>query len=287
MSALMTVPVPESGLSERSSHDGSRRLSPVARHGQAVTAGDPAGGTHAAAGRQPATAEETRTFSQTLQATADSAAGGFTVHVRDCVHQERLPPVPRGRLGTAAPEHRSVTLAAGEGFGWLGRPHRLRLTGDGPDARFARDGYGRWVELRRGCGVPAITSLYAREGLNWLAGSPAASRIRVNAMRVGADDCRFEVRDLGGRPARCFPSRGVAVLHWAAFSLEPRLIEYQASAMLAHAGLGHTRRTREWRKTVSRLWLDPLIDDEFKLAWAQAWTGSVAGQAKSTGESGR
>lgn len=222
-------------------------------------------------------ARRVRTFSEMLQEAADRAGDGFAD--RPAVPPRvRRPPPPRGRVGAVPPEHRAVALVAGEGFRWLGLPHRLRLVDDGPDARFARDGFGRWVELRRGCGAGAVTSLYTGEGLQYLTGDTGYSRrVREYAQRAGVREYRFEVRDLGERPARCFAARGLAVLHWAVFSLEPRLVEYQASALLVHIAAGHCRRDHEWWRIMQRLWFGEAtrLDDKFKLAWAAAWTGAV------------
>jgi hypothetical protein len=190
-----------------------------------------------------------------------------------------LPREPRQRIykgrGPVAADHRTVTLVDGEGFTFLGQPHRLDLTNSGAVA-FDRDGYGHWLRLPPGAGVGEITALYACEGLASLARECGGeSRMRGIEVRLGLAGVRYEARDLGDRVARCYPSRRLVVLHWAAFSLDPNLINYVITGQLGHLAAGSTKRDRKWWQRMDGFYPPSAGDTEDRLAaaWSRAWIG--------------
>jgi hypothetical protein len=214
-------------------------------------------------------------FSEHLQGKLASLNSGFDQPARS-LPRERRSAIYKGR-GAPAADHRAVTLIDGEGFTWDGYPRRMRLTRAGPDAAFTRDGFGRWLDLREGCGVPEITALYAREGIALLASENFRHMPEGYERRLGLSGVRYESRDLGEQIARCYPSRRLVVLHWAAFSLSPDLLRYVVAGQLACIALSSTRRTRQWRERMAALSLTGDDEDRLGKAWATTWIGGLCG----------
>jgi hypothetical protein len=200
----------------------------------------------------------------------DGVLGGLNDERPMRPYRARPEPVYKGKRAPA-PDHHVAQLVSAAGFSWLGRSRRLRFTSTGPDAELTRDGHGWWLNLREGCGTAAVEALYAREGVALCEQVSA-----YTASRLGVTGHRFEARDLGEHPARCYPSRGLIVLHWAVFGLHREHVDHALAGQFAHLSLGTTRRSGEWWKVMYRL--HPAAgdhEDRFAVAWSQAWIGAL------------
>lgn len=131
-------------------------------------------------------------------------------------------------------QHEPITkeLVDGEGFMYLGRSHRLKLTmGDGP-VRLER---GRLLMPRElaSNGSGHLIEWYQRCGKTWL-------RPRVNswADRVRVEPAGIEVADLGHKWGSATAAR-IVRLHWATVQLSPHLVDYVLVHELAHLREAH------------------------------------------------
>ncbi|WP_428116583.1 M48 family metallopeptidase [Candidatus Poriferisodalis sp.] len=140
----------------------------------------------------------------------------------------------------------------GEGFAYLGRSYRLTLTteSEGPASVPVRLDRGRFhlSSAEAANGAAAMRRWYTDVGGQWL-----RRRMRPWVARMGEDEVRVEVRDLGYRWGSARPSSGPQRInvHWATLQLPPSLIDYVLMHELAH--LHETNHTPEFWSTVARL----------------------------------
>lgn len=131
--------------------------------------------------------------------------------------------------------HEPVTkeLVDGEGFLYLGRSHRLRITDAGDDT--VRLHRGRLL-LPRGRvpdGYRAIIDWYTRCGISWL-----RPHVRDWANRLRVDAGHLEVADLGHKWGAA-TAAGRIRIHWATMQLRPPLVDYVLAHELAHVREPH------------------------------------------------
>lgn len=140
--------------------------------------------------------------------------------IRRHVHQRGLAPA-----GPAVKD-----MVGGEGFPWLGRPARLRLTDDAaaPPAERVRDGFGHWVRVRRDLGdrerADAVIALYQADGRDLCAQRGAALLGRAGCDRPP----RWEVTTLplSRRWATYYPRTRTVRVHWPLLQLDLTLVDY-------------------------------------------------------------
>jgi predicted metal-dependent hydrolase len=125
--------------------------------------------------------------------------------------------------------HEPITkeLVDGEGFLYLGRSHRLKIS-DAVDAvRLDRGRLLLPVALTKAGGASLI-AWYQRCGQVWL-----RPRAKAWAERLRVEAGPIEVADLGHKWGSATAGRRVRV-HWAALQLSPALLDYVLAHELAH-----------------------------------------------------
>ncbi|RIJ70574.1 M48 family peptidase [Nakamurella silvestris] len=131
-------------------------------------------------------------------------------------------------------QHEPVTkeLVDGEGFLYLGRSHRLKISDVNGAVRLER---GRLVLPRPliGTGEASLVAWYQRCGEAWL-----RPRAKAWAERLRVDAGPIEVADLGSKWGTAMAGRRVRI-HWATLQLSPSLVDYVLVHELAHLGEPH------------------------------------------------
>lgn len=131
-------------------------------------------------------------------------------------------------------QHEPVTkeFVDGEGFLYLGRSHRLRLTDDNRPVRLER---GRLLlpRSRSVVGEEQLIAWYQRCGEAWL-----RPRVSSWADRLRVSPGAIEVADLGCKWGSATAGRRVRI-HWATLQLSPPLIDYVLAHELAHLREAH------------------------------------------------
>lgn len=135
----------------------------------------------------------------------------------------------------------------GEGFAYLGRSHRLRISGSVDAVRLDRGRFLAPPAVQRD-GARLMRDWYVQTGSQWL-----RRRVGPWAARTGIDALVVDVRDLGYRWGSARPTAGEQRIniHWAALQLPPSLIDYVLVHELAH--LREANHTPEFWSIVSRL----------------------------------
>ena len=137
----------------------------------------------------------------------------------------------------------------GEGFAYLGRNYRLTLTTD-PGVTAARLEAGRFhlPATQPHQGADLMRRWYTDAGGKWL-----RHRVQPWAARLGKQQVRVEVRDLGYRWGSARPMTGPQRIniHWATLQLPPSLIDYVLVHELAH--IREINHTPTFWSTVARL----------------------------------
>lgn len=154
-------------------------------------------------------------------------------------------------------------LVDGEGFLYLGRHYRLKLT----DAERVRLDGGRLQLPAKlgGAGARALVDWYSSRGIDWL--RPRAARW---AERLRVTPRSLSVADLG-RKWGSASNKGDVRVHWAVFQLRPALIDYVVVHELNHLKVPHhgpdfwmhlgrampdyLERKAELARTGARLWM--------------------------------
>lgn len=124
-------------------------------------------------------------------------------------------------------------LVDGEGFLYLGRSHRLRITDAGDDAVRLHRGRLLLPRSRVPDGDRAIIDWYTRCGITWL-----RPHIKDWANRLRVDVGRLEVADLGHKWGAA-TATGRIRIHWATMQLRPPLVDYVLAHELAHLREAH------------------------------------------------
>ncbi|MGW0517031.1 M48 family metallopeptidase [Crossiella sp. NPDC003009] len=174
------------------------------------------------------------------------------------------------RTGLAA-EHPAIEILDGEGFSYLGRHYRLRLTDD-PGHCVAL--HGGWLDLPQPVsgadGVAAIIDWYTARGQRWL-----SDRVGSWAGRIGVSSPRVFVTDLGDRWG-LRKRDGSVVFHWAAMQLPVELLDLIVVHELVH--LVVSRHDEEFRRRVL-IALPGAVNLEAKLAEVgrYVWMGALRG----------
>ena len=131
-------------------------------------------------------------------------------------------------------QHKPVAkeFVDGEGFLYLGRSHRLKLTDDDRLVRLER---GRLVlpRSRSDVGQDQLIAWYQRCGEAWL-----RPRVGSWAERLRVAPCGIEVADLGRKWGSATAGRRVRI-HWATLQLSPPLVDYVLAHELAHLREAH------------------------------------------------
>lgn len=118
---------------------------------------------------------------------------------------------------------------SGEGFLYLGRSYRLKLTSEnGPKPLSLREGRFLLQRAERQRAAEHFTRWYIQHGQPWL-----QRRVSQMADRVGVEIGRVKVRDLGYRWGSC-SANGNIHFHWRTVLLPPRIIEYVVAHELIH-----------------------------------------------------
>lgn len=169
-------------------------------------------------------------------------------------------------------------LVDGEGFAYLGRTHRLRLTdgSDGADSAWSSvrlDGgrlqMPRVVADDPAAAVAALRGWYRRVGTSWL-----RRRVEPWADRMGVEGTEVHVADLGFRWGSTRGPGQVSV-HWATLQHRPRLIDYVLVHELAHLDVsGHGPEF--WRLVTRALPDQSQRRDELAQVGAGTWLGDIA-----------
>ncbi len=136
----------------------------------------------------------------------------------------------------------------GEGFWYLGRSHRLKLTDEGTRPVALKGGR---LLLRRDHYETAqqdLVAWYVTRGRDWLPG-----RMHPWAQRMDIPDADLNVRPLGYRWGSC-SHHGTVNIHWATMQLPARLIDYVLVHELAH--LRHANHSPPFWRTVGRALTD-------------------------------
>lgn len=118
-------------------------------------------------------------------------------------------------------------LVDGEGFLYLGRSHRLKISDVEGTVRLER---GRLVLPRQlaEAGEARLISWYQRCGEAWL-----RPRVRSWAARLRIQPMAIEVADLGHKWGSATAENRVRI-HWATLQLSPALVDYVLAHELAH-----------------------------------------------------
>lgn len=131
-------------------------------------------------------------------------------------------------------QHEPVTkeFVDGEGFLYLGRSHRLKLTDDDRRVRLER---GRLLlpRSRSDAGEEQLIAWYQHCGEAWL-----RPRVGSWAYRLRVSPGTIEVADLGRKWGSATAGRRVRI-HWATLQLSPPLIDYVLAHELAHLREAH------------------------------------------------
>ncbi|GAA2661362.1 SprT family zinc-dependent metalloprotease [Streptomyces vastus] len=137
----------------------------------------------------------------------------------------------------------------GEGFWYLGRSHRLKLTDDLAASPVAlKNGRLHLRRDHRDTAARALVSWYVARGRTWL-----PNRVHPWARRMDVPGAELNVRPLGYRWGSC-SHHGTVNIHWATMQLPARLIDYVLVHELAH--LYHPHHTPEFWRTVGRAMTD-------------------------------
>lgn len=131
-------------------------------------------------------------------------------------------------------QHEPVTkeLVDGEGFLYLGRSHRLKLSETDGAVRLER---GRLImpsELASD-GPAHLIAWYQRCGESWL-----RPRVSSWAERLRVEPGAVVVADLGNKWGSATAGRRVRI-HWATLQLSPQLVDYVLAHELAHLREAH------------------------------------------------
>ena len=163
-------------------------------------------------------------------------------------------------------------LIGGEGFAYLGRRYRLRLTPDAAGSHVRlRQG---WLELPRSRSAAAdagsLVEWYRSRGERWL-----AARLPPLASLAGVrDPAGIEVRDLGRRWGACSPD-GVITVHWAVIQLPVALVDLVLIHELCH--LKHSGHGAAFRRAVRLALPDAdLRERQFAQEEPRLWRGAVS-----------
>lgn len=126
--------------------------------------------------------------------------------------------------------HEPVTkeIVDGEGFLYLGRSHRLRITDTHDDAVRLHRGRLLLPRNRVPDGHQAIINWYTRCGTTWL-----RPHVKDWANRLRVDASALEVADLGHKWGSA-TATGRIRIHWATMQLRPPLVDYVLAHELAH-----------------------------------------------------
>jgi len=126
----------------------------------------------------------------------------------------------------------SKEFVDGEGFLYLGRSHRLKVSGDEGPVRLER---GRLVlpNSLAANGEVHVVAWYRRCGEAWL-----RPRARSWAERLRVEPGAIEVADLGHKWGSATAERRVRI-HWATLQLPPQLVDYVLAHELAHLREAH------------------------------------------------
>ena len=124
-------------------------------------------------------------------------------------------------------EHVAKELVDGEGFLYLGRSHRLKISDLYGAVRLER---GRLVLPRQlaEAGEFSIIAWYRRCGEAWL-----RPRVGSWAERLRVEPGAIEVEDLGHKWGSATAGKRVRI-HWATLQLSPALVDYVLAHELAH-----------------------------------------------------
>lgn len=131
-------------------------------------------------------------------------------------------------LAPASPRREYVT---GEGFYYLGRSYRLRLSEPPLPTTSALRLYGGRFLLRRDertNGAAHFVAWYTTHARLWL-----ARRIALFADRIGVEPGPMTIRDLGFRWGSCGKA-GKLNFHWRTILVPPRLSDYIVAHELVH-----------------------------------------------------
>ncbi|QMU73063.1 M48 family metallopeptidase [Streptacidiphilus sp. P02-A3a] len=175
-----------------------------------------------------------------------------------------------------APAQAVRDLSEGEIHRYLGREYRLHLV-DESDAPTRLTG-GRLQLSRAVAADPvlaraALAAWYCQAGRRW-----ATNRVQPWAARMEVPELPIEVRDVGRRwgTYRSAPSGpGRIALHWAAFQLPTRLVDYVIAHELAHVRIaGHG--TAYWRLLAQALPECVSLKQELDEMGRRVWLGDLA-----------
>lgn len=170
----------------------------------------------------------------------------------------------RNRLAPYTPDHPTKELVPGENFPLFGTPHRLQLTGDGPDVRLDETRHQGWLSLRRDQTSEAIVGWYGVKLLGWVTRPDTERCGPYWAGRLGlAEPINYKVADLGPRKWSKFTVPNTVALHWALAQLDRSVIGYVLAHALVHASRpGGSKHGPEFRRRMARLFCGP---DEWEL----------------------
>lgn len=167
-------------------------------------------------------------------------------------------------------------LIGGEGFAYLGRRYRLKLTPDGA-GRHVRLRQG-WLELPRSRSAAAdagpLVEWYGSRGERWL-----AARLPPLASLAGVrDPAGIEVRDLGRRWGVCSPE-GAITVHWAVIQLPVALVDLVLIHELCH--LKHPGHGAAFRGAVRLALPDADVRERrFAQEEPRLWRGAVSATSR-------
>ncbi|MFF6881538.1 M48 family metallopeptidase [Streptomyces sp. NPDC012474] len=163
-------------------------------------------------------------------------------------------------------------LIGGEGFAYLGRRYRLKLTpDDGSSHVRLRQG---WLELPRSRSAAAdagpLVEWYSSRGERWL-----AARLQPLASLAGVrDPASIEVRDLGRRWGACSPE-GAITVHWAVIQLPVVLVDLVLIHELCH--LKYPGHGAAFRRAVRLALPDADVRErQFAQEEPRLWRGAVS-----------
>ncbi len=118
-------------------------------------------------------------------------------------------------------------LVDGEGFLYLGRSYRLRISAEVETVHLER---GRLLLPQRAVdsGEAVIIAWYCSRGLQWL-----RPRVKDWAERLRVEPADLAVADLGHKWGSATAGQRVRI-HWASLQLRPALVDYVLAHELAH-----------------------------------------------------